>query len=194
MALARKPAKQEIRVWLVWCFEHCLKHEQCDVRKELKQCAASTPGCKFVCHKKSMDFLRWLEDREGSTLLIADWREAKPILVELSKNSKRHNLHLYVVARTEKIFHRASCWAGEQSTGGQIMVTLGFSVEATKKFITRHTEMDEELPVMPPLQTTSMDTCCLLSLPSLLAVVRDPVQADRLEKLIQNTMWQTYED
>ena len=164
------------------------------MRKELKQCAASTPGCKFVCHKKSMDFLRWLEDREGSTLLIADWREAKPILVELSKNSKRHNLHLYVVARTEKIFHRASCWAGEQSTGGQIMVTLGFSVEATKKFITRHTEMDEELPVMPPLQTTSMDTRCLLSLPSLLAVVRDPVQADRLEKFIQNTMWQTYED
>ena len=197
--LASKAKKRESGVWLVWCYEHCLQQEQDSVRKELKQLAASTPKCKFVCHKKSKDFLRWQEGRERSTLLIADWREVKPIM-EGVRRSDSQSFSLCVVTQTETAFNRASRWADEQGTGEDIVVTLGLSLQATRGFIARNTQKvhepsHEDVPLIPvPMQPKIMDASCWLSLPNLLKAVRDPVQACRLEELIQKTMWQTYED
>eukprot|EP00439_Symbiodinium_sp_Y106_P011572 s325_g1.t1 len=138
MACTRESEKHEVCVWLAWCFEHCLKHEQDHVRTELKHCAASTPGCKFVCHKKSKDFLRWVENRKRSMLLIVT------------------------------AFHRASRWAGKQGAGEEILVTLGFSLAATRTFIARHKQtVQEQLKheVLPscPLADLETRTSCSFS-------------------------------
>ncbi|CAE7256522.1 unnamed protein product [Symbiodinium sp. CCMP2592] len=179
--MARKAACGADEVtWLVWCFEHCLKPEQAALRKELAGLAAQY-GCKFVYHKKSMSFLSWLEGRKGSVLLVADWREAKPIMEEISKQEQRHNFRMCVVAQTATILRRASLWAGTQST--EIMVTSGFLRHKVEDLIASH---------VGALRSTG--GYGWLSLPNLLEAVHDPKQALGLEKLIKQTMWQVYED
>mmetsp|Transcript_57749 Transcript_57749/g.135312 ORF Transcript_57749/g.135312 Transcript_57749/m.135312 type:complete len:213 (+) Transcript_57749:90-728(+) len=184
-------------VWLVWCFEHCLKPEHRHVRKELVDLATQF-GCKFVYHKKSMGFLEWAAGRKGSVLLVADWREAKPIMEELGKQSKNHDaliptVRLCIVAQTQKIAHRASLWAGNK----EITVTLGFSRQAVEKLVASHMQQAVQAArvanpgvevAIKPVPTTG------LSLSSLIQAVRDPKQALQLEQLILQTMWQLYED
>ena len=45
---------------------------------EMKDIATSLK-CKFRYEKKSMGFLSWMKGRTETVLLVADWREAKPI-------------------------------------------------------------------------------------------------------------------
>ncbi|CAE7232077.1 unnamed protein product [Symbiodinium natans] len=176
----------ELDVWLVWCFEHCLKPEHHDVREGLKHLAA-TVGCKFVCHKKSMGFLSWLDARKGAKLIIADWREAKPIIEELSmkKHVKhRSDVRMCVVARSEKMFRRASVFVDRQRMGGvEIMVATAFSCQSVEEFV--HT-------CMQTLREKS--TRCSLSLPRLVEAIQDPKTAAALAQLLQQNMWQVYED
>ncbi|CAE7229551.1 unnamed protein product [Symbiodinium sp. CCMP2456] len=183
--------------WFVWCFEHCLKPEQAVVRKELAALATKF-GCKLVCHKKSMSFLRWLEGRKGSTLLVADWREAKPIMEEVSKQ-KGHDLRMCVVAQTATILRRASFWARAQNGCAEIMVTPGFLRHKVEEWIARYVQVVQAKRITEPAMRTCAEipvrsTNEWLSLPSLLEAVNDPKQALGLEKLIRQTMWQLYED
>ncbi|CAE7948251.1 unnamed protein product [Symbiodinium sp. KB8] len=197
--MARNTGSAEA-TWLVWCFEHCLKPEQAVVRKELAALATRF-GCKFVWHKKSMSFLRWLEGRKGSILLVADWREAKPITEEISKQNKGHDLRMCVVAQTATILRRASFWARTQNGCAEIMVTPGFLRHKVEELIAsyvqavqakRNTEPAVRTCSEIPVRCTGADEW--LSLSSLLEAVQNPEQALGLEKLIRQTMWQLYED
>ncbi|CAE7204903.1 unnamed protein product [Symbiodinium sp. CCMP2456] len=184
--------------WLVWCFEHCLKPEQAVVRKELAALATRF-GCKLVWHKKSMSFLRWLEGRKGSILLVADWREAKPITEEISKQNRGHDLRLCVVAQTATILRRASFWARAQNGCAEIMVTPGFLRHKVEELIASYVQVVQAKRIAEPAMRTCAEitvrsTDEWLSLSSLLEAVNDPMRALGLEKLIRQTMWQLYED
>ena len=193
--MARKAAcNAEEVTWLVWCFEHCLKPEQAVVRKELAALATKF-GCKLVCYKKCMSFLRWLEGMKGSTLLVADWREAKPIMEEISKQNRGHDLRMCVVAQTATILRRASSWARTQNGCAEIMVSSGFLRHKVEELIASHVQalrMTGLAAVSHGVKSTG--AYGWLSLPNLLEAVHDPKQAHRLEKLIKQTMWQVYED
>ena len=162
----RAGGADELDVWLVWCFEHCFKSEHGQVRKELEHLAAMF-GCKFTCFKKSTGFLSWLDGDDGvhaRALLVADWREAKPTIEELSRRSDRRDVRTCMVAQTEKAFRNASLFASRQRTGAQLLVTLGFSREAVQKFVSSyiHTHATSPSPVPTPDETLGF------SLPSLL--------------------------
>ena len=194
--MARKAACGADEVtWLVWCFEHCLKPEQAAVRKELAGLATQY-GCKFVLHKKSMSFLSWLEGRRGSVLLVADWREATPIVEEISKQNQRHNFRMCVVAQTATILRRASLWAGTERGCAEIMVTSGFLRHKVEELIASHVEALRMTGLAVGFRAGVKSTGGYgwLSLPNLLEAVHDPKQALGLEKLIKQTMWQVYED
>ncbi|CAE7548230.1 unnamed protein product [Symbiodinium natans] len=196
----RNFASDGLDVWLVWCFEHCLKREHEQVQKELMHLATSL-GVKFVCHKKAAGFLSWLDGRAGTMLIIADWRETKPIVKKLSERSNRCILRMCVVGRSEKMLRNASLFAGRQSTGAEILVTSSFSCESVEEFIrsyvqaARETTKCAEIKLMSlPLQTKPIETLPWLSLPGLLESIQDPETAGMLEQLIRQTMWQVYED
>ena len=183
----------------LWCFEHCLKPEQAAVRKELAALATRF-GC-FVWHKKSMSFLRWLESRKGSILLVADWREAKPITEEISKQDKGHDLRMCVVAQTATILRRASFWARAQNGCAEIMVTPGFLRHKVEELIASYVQAMQAKRITEPAMRTCSEITVRstgadewLSLSSLLEAVQNPEQALGLEKLIRQTMWQLYED
>ena len=173
---------------LVWCFDQCLKLEQLQVRQALKDVAAEY-SFKFQCQKKSMDFLSWLEGRKESILLIADWREAKPIVEALNKRSNECDIRVCIVAQSEKVLRRATDWLNHQVTS----FTLSFWPEAAEELLRRHKKSISFPRSLSP-QPQDNKTCFPLSLPSLMKAVQDPKQAAVLEQVIRNTMWQTYED
>ena len=104
---------QDGQTYLIWCFEHCLKAEHAEA-KDL----ADAFGFEFVCEKKSMGLLSWLESTAGAILLVAEWREAKPIMEELGKRSSSCNLSVCVVTRTDKTFRRVWFLAPEGRGAG----------------------------------------------------------------------------
>ena len=108
---------------LVWCFDQCLKLEQLHVRQALKDVAAEH-SFKFHCWRKSMGFLSWLEGTGERILLIADWREAKPIVEALGKRSNKCDIRVCIVAQSEKVLRRATDWVNQQDASAEIFVTL----------------------------------------------------------------------
>ena len=114
MAAMGTQAVQDGQTYLVWCFEHCLKTEHAEARENLKDLADAF-GVEFVCEKKSMGLLSWLESRAGTGLLVAEWREAKPIMEELGNRGNSCNLSTCVVTRTDKPFRRVCHWANQKS-------------------------------------------------------------------------------
>ncbi|CAE7221751.1 unnamed protein product, partial [Symbiodinium microadriaticum] len=128
---------------VVWCFEHCMKSQQERLRTELKQ-AATMFGCSFTCHKKSMGFLSWLEGREGRILLLADWREAKPIMEELGRRQGRHDIIVCVVGQSDKMFRRAVDWATKQISEIDIIVSSSFSRQNIEDLVARHWERSSQ--------------------------------------------------
>ena len=196
---AHNPASDGLDVWLVWCFEHCLKPEHGQVHNELMHLATSL-DVKFACHKKAAGFLSWLDGRNSRTvtmLIIADWRETKPIAAELSTRSNHCVARMCVVAQSEKSFRNASLFAGWQSTGFEIVVASSFTCESVEELIrsyvrnARETAKCGEINTMQP---KPFDTQLLLSLPRLRRSIQDPNTAGMLEQLIRQTMWQVYED
>ncbi|CAE7232084.1 unnamed protein product [Symbiodinium natans] len=188
----RAGGSAEADVWLVWCFEHCLKPERSDVREDLKH-LATTAGCKFVCHKKSMNFFGWLDGRKGTKLIIADWREAKPIIEELSRHKHRSDVRMCVVARSEKMFRRASVFVEKQTMGAEIMVTSDFSRDSVEEFVLTCVRTCKTSPCKE-VRPKPTEMLRWLSLPHLLEAVQDPKTAASLEDLLQQTMQQVYED
>ena len=94
------------------------------MRGELRSLATKF-NCKLRFHKKSIGFVNWLKGRHEPVLLIADWREAKPIQVFLGNSSVSYDVCIYVIAESDKILQRASGWFAKQAavaTG----ISLGF--------------------------------------------------------------------
>ena len=192
----------EADVWLVWCFEHCCKAEHGDVRRDLIDLAA-TFGCKCVHHKKVMGFKSWLEGRKGRLLLIADWREAKPVIEELSKRRESQDFRMCVVAPSERVRRRASLW--KESQNSEILLLGAFSRQRVEEFIKQnlkafqpraaHTGRGEENSHVPALtRPKPMEIFYHWSLRDLLTAVQDPQQAAGLERILKQAMWQVYED
>ena len=126
-------------VWLVWCFEHCQKAEHQQVRAELTGVAKAF-GFNFLCFKKCMSFLSWLEGSTGSVLLVADWREAKPIMEEVVQKSRSRDVRMCVAAPSERTFLRACRWAGKQDQSMDIMVSPGILRRSVEELIVRYLE------------------------------------------------------
>ena len=119
---------------LVWCFEHCHKAEHRQTRAELADIAGLF-GFDFVCHKKCTGFMSWLKGSTGSVLIVAEWREAKPIMEELDKRNDIRNFRMCVVARAQKMYNRACAWAEKQNRSTNIVVSLGFSRQTVEELI-----------------------------------------------------------
>ena len=155
---------------LVWCFEHCLKAEHEKERRNLAD-LANAFGFEFVLEKKCMGFLSWLEGRTGSVLLIAEWREAKPIMEELGKRHIACNLSMCVVARTDKMYGRACAWADKQCGSTEISVSLGFSLLKVEQLVARHLDLH-----LNPRASSSQDLEMFAFCRSVSAVPVWPVQ------------------
>ena len=192
--------------WLVWCFDQCLKPEQLHALRDVKAVAAEC-NFKLRCHKKSMGFLSWLEGRDESILLMADWREAKPIVEALGKRSNKCDIRICVVAQSETILRRATEWANQQDASLEILVTSSFWRESAEELLRRYTKAVSdaraaEMPcssasatcsAKPPLSGDEGTFFCW-SLQGLMTAVKDPKKAAVLEQAIRDTMWQTYHE
>ena len=190
---------------LFWCFDQCAKIQNHQVREELSNFATEA-GLEFRWEKNSIGFLSWLQDasgtsgRTGIVLLLADWRQAKAIQQELSKRSEscQHVVRICVVAPAERNFRRASAWAGQQEAGSNIVVVSGSWLKGAQELANGKQKTASpryaaaEMPVYTPVASDHM--LGGLSLVSLMKAVRDPRQAAELEHLIQQTMWQLYDD
>ncbi|CAE7220477.1 unnamed protein product [Symbiodinium natans] len=196
MATPKVDGPAEVDAWLVWCFEHYRKPEHREVHKELQHLAAVL-GCKFVCHKKGSGFLSWREQdgRSGALLIVADWRETKPIIHGLRKSRQPCDVCMCVVARSGKMFQRAVLFANAQSL--KVVVTPAFSRQVVEELFINYVQAACKIsPSMPsPVQPKPVEPPCWMSLPSLVQAVKDPKTAAMLEQLIQETMSsQVYED
>ncbi|CAE7463007.1 unnamed protein product [Symbiodinium natans] len=202
---------------LAWCYERCKKAEHGDTLGELQGIAASF-GVKLVLQKKSTGFLKWLGTAKENVFLLADWREAKPIvegLGGLERLTGQQQLRMCILAQSDNSFQRASEWTMRvrQSHGIDILVLDGFSRAGVKDFIARSfdetsscasqegdTDTDSTRACSEDLMNDEAfdeyldDYAFRLSLPGLVRAVQDPQQAARLEQMIKHTMWQLYED
>ena len=118
-----------------------------------------------------MSLVSWLGGRCGSIVLVADWREAKPIMDWLNTQEDGVNLRMVVVAQSEKIFRRASTWASHQKTGADILVTPGFSRSIIQEMVASHTHAVQATEVPSEGGELDAPVPTPLSLPSLLKAV-----------------------
>ena len=92
--------------------------------------------------------MSWLEDSEDRVLLLADWREAKPVMEELGKREGGHDVLMCVAAQSDKMFRRAVDWATKQRPDTDIMVSSSFSRQNLLDLFERHLETSAQPP--PP--------------------------------------------
>ena len=202
---------------LAWCYERCKKPENVNTVGELHDIAESF-GSKLVLHKKSTAFVNWLRTAKDNIFLLADWREAKPIvegLGGLRYFMAQRQLRICILAQSQSSYRNASEWAAGiwKTYGRDILVLDGFSSTGVEDFIAQSLEdtgsrvspsrdMDadstracsEDLVNDEPFDEPFADYACSLSLPSLMRAVQDPRQAARIEQMLKCAMWQTYED
>ena len=99
--------------------------------------------------------MSWLEDSEERVLLLADWREAKPVMEELGKREGGHDVLMCVAAQSDKMFRRAVDWATKQRPDTDIMVSSSFSRQNLLDLFERHLETSAQLPP-PEVPVTSL--------------------------------------
>ena len=121
---------------LVWCFEHCLKPEQDELRVQMQNLAEMF-GFNFVCFKKYMGFQSWLQGRTGTVLLVAEWREAKPIMEAFYKTAEQPDLRMCAVVRSAKMLRRACMWAREQPNA-DITVVSGLDIRDVEQCLANY--------------------------------------------------------
>ncbi|CAE6970092.1 MDH1B [Symbiodinium natans] len=133
-------AARGLETFLAWCYERCHKTEQYETWSYLES-IANDFGLSLQRFKKSSGFLAWLEEMEaGKVLVLADWREAKPLaegLDVLAAQGKLLQVRMCILAASDKIYSRASEWAGivRQGGGRETVVLRGFSHEGIEDFI-----------------------------------------------------------
>ena len=140
--------QEQVDFCLAWCYERCNKADQADTLAELQVIARSF-GSSLVLHKKSTGFLNWLEGSREKVCLLADWREAKPIidgLTRLTAARQQHiQLRMCILAQSDKMYRRASEWASlvRQGGGREIAVLDGYSREGVEEFLAQGFEPNE---------------------------------------------------
>ena len=107
------------RTWLVWCFDQCHAPEEAELKAQMQN-LADMFGFDFLCFKKCMSFQTWLEGRTGSILLVAEWREAKPIMEAIHSTTHQPDLRTLVVVRSEQMRRRACMWAQNHNQAGSL--------------------------------------------------------------------------
>ncbi|CAE7263451.1 unnamed protein product [Symbiodinium natans] len=111
---------------LVWCFEGAMKQDTHEQRVMLRGIAESYGWKCFFC-KKAATFLRWLEGRsDSSVVLIADWREVKPISEGIPLEQQT-DVHIYISPRCEKAYLNAKSWVQGQTRFKQISLLADLS-------------------------------------------------------------------
>ena len=122
--------------------ERCHKTDQSETWIQLETVVESF-GLSLQRYKKSSGLLNWLEEAQGKVLLLADWREAKPLVEGLDRLEAQGRqdieVRLCIVATSKAIHRRASQWAEtiRQDGGMEIVVLDGFSCEGIEDFITQ---------------------------------------------------------
>ena len=139
MAWHSVQSSQASETWLVWCFEHCQKPEQDELRAQMQNLAEMF-GFKFLCFKKCMGFQSWLQGRTGSVLLVAEWREAKPIMEAFEKTTEQLDLRMCVVVRSEQMLRRACAWKKKQPHA-DIMLASNGSIRDVEQLIANYLKM-----------------------------------------------------
>ena len=165
MAAMGPSSGQDRKTYIVWCFEHYFKAEHAQARRNLKDLADSF-GFEFLCEKKAMALLRWLEGRTATIILVAEWREAKPIMEELGPRNIACDVSVCVVTRSEKMFQHARAWAAQQGGGKEILVSEGFSLRKVDELVAHHLDRalvsaEVSFPVLSSSSTQPVMRWCL---------------------------------
>ncbi|CAE7634373.1 unnamed protein product [Symbiodinium pilosum] len=158
---------------LVWCFEHCQKPEQDELRAQMQNLAEMF-GFNFLCFKKCMGFQSWLQGRRGSVLLVAEWREAKPIMEALDKTIEQPDLRMCVVTRSEQMMRRAYTWSKKQLKA-DIMLSSGLRIRDVEQLLANYLKTAPAAPVtVSPTSPVPAPLCASSSWPTKSTLTSQP--------------------
>lgn len=109
--LAQATKGSDTEQWkLIWCHERCYKAELSDFRLSLTE-AADKAGYEVICFKKVTGFKKWIaEVAIPPSVLLTDWREAKPCVEVLDKSQTTFKVVIVYVS-DDKQLRAASKWA-----------------------------------------------------------------------------------
>ena len=143
---AHVPEASASDTWLVWCFEHIEKQEHAQILEEMRN-LANMFGFHFLCFRKGRTFLSWLDATSGSVLLVAEWREAKPIIQAIGRRTEHREVAICAVARSDSTCRRARAWLDSQSVSSQglgmakyITVSPGLCLRNVEELIATYLE------------------------------------------------------
>ncbi|CAE7239897.1 unnamed protein product [Symbiodinium natans] len=179
------------RAWMVWCFEHCRKMANQSMYTDMAQIAQEC-GLELIYHKKCEGFLRWLDglDAGDTVLLVADWREAKPIVEGLRRRLFPY-LWMCVLTQSQASYFHASSWAASHPCGREIPVLAELNKEllhAAAGNMAQAVEDAEAAKLAPQV----------IEWPLNLSTLSDPkIRAElavRLQEVIEQSQWEVYED
>jgi hypothetical protein len=92
---------------LVWCYEHCHKLDNADLRNQFSLMAQKC-GAHLVRLKKASTFAEWASHPRPPFILIAEWREAKPLMRVLRNGAMPFITFVY--SETPRSALRAHAW------------------------------------------------------------------------------------
>mmetsp|Transcript_18791 Transcript_18791/g.43846 ORF Transcript_18791/g.43846 Transcript_18791/m.43846 type:complete len:208 (+) Transcript_18791:63-686(+) len=131
---------EQASICLVWCFERCFKDEQLNRQKHLSKTAEAF-GYNFVCYRKAKGALVSLEASvtDVEVVLLADWREVKPLVEGISSMEKQkpgsaRKIRLGVLAASKRILRRAQEWASTHQLDGMKVSVLTDAFEDVEDF------------------------------------------------------------
>ncbi|CAE7607519.1 unnamed protein product [Symbiodinium natans] len=193
---------------LVWCAEGCMKQDQDHQRAWLRSIAESHCARCHFC-KKAQSFLRWLKGKSVTVVLIADWREVKPIMEGLDAEQQA-DVHMYITARWDKSYFNALSWVQEHARGKQISMLENFSRQNVQEVVRRHlpcgggelqtpcqqTGFVKPGPLPPHANGKPLVMSWWLSYGNLKSALQDPEMAFIVEQALKQMMSrnETYED
>ncbi|CAE7663004.1 unnamed protein product [Symbiodinium pilosum] len=145
---------------LVWCAEHCQKLEQDELRAQMQNLAEMF-GLNFLCFKKCTGFQSWLQGRTGSVLLVAEWREAKPIMEALDRMTEQPDLRL-----SEQSMRRAYTWSKKQLKA-DIMLSSGLRIRDVEQLLANYLKTAPAAPITAsPISPVAAPLCASSSWPT----------------------------
>lgn len=100
---------------LVWCWERCYKTESAELKQDLESCAKKFKG-SLSRVKKAKELITLLMQKDQPTVVVLDWREAKPFKSMLASNPTCKNpLAIVIHCSTGCTAQRARKWIDQQS-------------------------------------------------------------------------------
>jgi len=96
---------------LLWCNERCHKLEVEGFREALREAVEEADGC-LVCLKKAAVYERWINRQTlARSVLLCDWREAKPCLNVLEQCPENQPRCIIIYTDSERQHKAAVRWA-----------------------------------------------------------------------------------